>query len=119
MGERIAVNVDDLLSGRDLQSTARSHSEPLFNRSTAEKLLDLCEHIGVGVLGIEGFILSDQGLIPQMDFIADFSRIYSSPDFEAESVRLSRKFLSLVTNEPHLVFEFVLAALEPPKHIRK
>jgi hypothetical protein len=114
MDERKSVDVDDLLRGRGLQSTARSGSTPLFNHSASGTLLDLCERVGVGVLGIEGFTLSDQGSCPDMDFIADCSALFRRHDFEAESVRSARKFLSLATGAPHLLFEFELASLETP-----
>lgn len=97
-----------------MQPAARSGPTPLFNHSSSERLLELCEHVGVGVLGIEGFTLSDGGLRPDMDFIADFSALFTRHDFEAESVRSARKFLSLAAGAPHLLFEFELASLDAP-----
>ena len=44
-----------------------------FSRQFAHEIIDLCEKQGVGILGIEGFYLSDGKFIPQLDHILDLS----------------------------------------------
>lgn len=44
-----------------------------FSRQSALEIIDLCERQGVGILGIEGFYLTDGKVIPQLDHILDLS----------------------------------------------
>jgi hypothetical protein len=109
MGEVSIVNVDMLLSNSGLKPTARSRGVPLFDVPASERLLELCERLRIGILGIEGFALSDGDLYPDMDYIGDFSVLLDRYDFEAESVKSARRFLELAAGVPHLLFEYVLA----------
>jgi hypothetical protein len=109
MGKVRVANVDDLLSGSGLRPTARSGGVPLFDFSDSERLLGLCERLGIGVLGIEGFALSNHDLRPDMDYIGDFSVLLGRNDCEAESVKSARTFLQMAAEAPHLLFEYLLA----------
>lgn len=109
MGKLRIENVDTLLSGRGLWPTSRVEGVPLFDFSDSEWLLGLCERLGIGVLGIEGFTLSGSDLCPDMDYIADFSVLLDRDAFEAESVKSARKFLHMAAAAPNLLFEYVLA----------
>ncbi|MEJ0002746.1 MAG: hypothetical protein WDN30_02820 [Pararobbsia sp.] len=109
MGKMIVANVDNLLSRSGLRPTARSGGVPLFDSLDSERLLELCERLKIGVLGIEGFTLSNGNLCPDMDYIGDFSVLLSYKDFEAESVKSARRFLQLAVGAPRLLFEYVLA----------
>ncbi|MEI7298196.1 hypothetical protein WCQ02_39455 [Paraburkholderia tropica] len=109
MGKVNFVNVDALLSGSGLRPTARSGGVPLFDFSDSKLLLALCERLGIGVLGIEGFTVSKGDLCPDMDYIGDFSALLGRDDFEVESVRSAWTFLQLAAGAPHLLFEYVLA----------
>jgi hypothetical protein len=108
MGKVSITNVDDLLNSNGLLPTERSGGVPLFNFTDSERLLELCESLGIGVLGVEGFTLNNGDLTPEMDYIADFSSLLNCIDFEAESIRSARKFLKMAAETPRLLFEYVL-----------
>jgi len=108
MGKINIADVDTLLNRSELRPTARSGGIPLFDFSDSERLLKLCERLRIGVLGIEGFTLSNGDLRPDMDYIGDFSSLLGRSDFEEESVRSAWKFLQLAAGVPQLLFEYVL-----------
>lgn len=109
MGKVSVVNIDDLLSRSGLRPTARSAGVSLFDSPDSVRLLELCERLGIGVLGIEGFTLSNDDLFPEVDYIGDFSVLLGRDDFEVESVKAARRFVQLAMEVPHLLFEYVLA----------
>jgi hypothetical protein len=45
----------------------------LFCARTAFEIVDRCEHVGVGILGIDGFYLTDKTTMPQDDHVLDLS----------------------------------------------
>ena len=103
------ILLEDILGESGLRPVARSGAALLFDLSTSERLLQLCESVGVGILGIEGFTLSENDLVPDMDFIADFSALLAHDAFEKESISMARKFLAMATQPSDLLFEYVLA----------
>lgn len=107
-GKMNVVNIEDLLSRSQLQPTARSSGASLFDFSDSERLLDLCEHVGIGVLGIEGFELADGNLYPDMNYIGDFSALLDRDDFQVQSIKSARQFLELTEKSSHLLFEYLL-----------
>jgi hypothetical protein len=111
VGKIANIEIDDLLTSSGLHPTARSAGVPLFDINSSEILLQFCESIGVGILGIEGFTIVGGGRRPEMDYIADFSKLLSSSDFEIESIKCARQFLQLAPEE-QLVFEYVLVKID-------
>jgi len=111
MGKVRIENVDDLLRESALRPTVRSGGVPLFDFADSQCLLRLCEHLGVGILGVEGFTLSNGDLCPDIDYIGDFSVLIDREDFEVESVRSARNFLQLAEEAPQLLFEYVLGVV--------
>jgi hypothetical protein len=112
MGKMTHVDVDDLLTSIGLRPTARAAGVPLFDLPSSEMLLKLCERLGVGILGIEGFTLVNGRRRPEMEYIADFSQLLSSDDFVVESLKCSRQFLQLATEGQRLLFEYVLTKFD-------
>jgi hypothetical protein len=111
MGKIANIEVDDILISSGLRPTARSAGVPLFDSKSSELLFIICEHIGVGVLGIEGFTIVAGGRRPEMDYIADFSNLLSGDNFVIESIKMARKFLQLASKK-QLLFEYVLAEID-------
>ena len=101
---------DLMLSGR-VTPTLWRDGVSYFNKSDALLLLEVCDSMDVGVLGIEGFIICRNSIQPQMDWIADFSEIYKSNShsvFVKKTVKYSKEFLAMPTSRDDVVFEFVL-----------
>lgn len=76
----------------------------LIALADTEAFLDTCEAAGVLVLGVEGFYLDTAQARPEMDAIADFSRLtgYEESIFEA------RCFIKAV-GRPGMLFDFALS----------
>lgn len=72
--------------------------------SDAMVLLDGCEAAGMRVLGIEGFLLRGNLVVPDMDLIADFSDM----KLASASILEARKFISSVSINGD-VFDFSLS----------
>jgi hypothetical protein len=72
----------------------------LFCARTAFEIIDRCEQDGVGILGIDGFYLTDKMTMPQGDHILDLS--IASHNYE-----VARQFLRLGDGLP-LFYEFTL-----------
>lgn len=84
---------------------------PYFSKSDAILLLEVCGSLDVGVLGIEGFVVHDSSIQPQMDWVADFSEVYKSngnSKFVEETIKYSMEFLSMPMARDDIFFEFVL-----------
>lgn len=73
-------------------TVARFGGLMLVESGEAEKLLDFLEGYDVLILGIEGFFVIDQVIVPDMNAIADFSSLRSP----SESVREARMFVKAV-----------------------
>lgn len=111
MGKVTITNLQELLAVAKLKPSALSADTPLFSIPDSEVLLGLCERNALGVLGVEGFKLSDSELVPDMDFIGDFSVLLGHADFEEKSINSTRSLLMLAVAEgkSSLFFEYVLA----------
>jgi hypothetical protein len=57
-------------------------------------LIDEAERRGVGVLGLEGFLLNDGDVYPSLDRIADYSVLARSSNFVAMSSDKARELLA-------------------------
>lgn len=112
MGKVKFVDVNALLSSSELRPTEISGDVPLFDLASSELLLRLCESLGIGVLGIEGFTLEGDGIRPDLDYIADFSQLLSRADFLSDSIEGARNFLQSAIEKPSLRFEYVLAKID-------
>jgi|AGTN01.1.fsa_nt_gi hypothetical protein len=96
------------LSNLGLPTTWRG-GVALFNTIDSHRLIDLCEDMKIGILGIEGFILDNEKIIPVMDLIADFS-VLLVEDFPILSTNAARKFLS-ISDKNNVLYEFSLAKM--------
>ena len=90
--------------------TAWSAGVPLYDVASGRVLLAACERYEIAVLGIEGFHLDGGNIMPDMDFIADFSALSTRSDFILTSIRAAHGFLQMAEDDPTLVFEFLLMA---------
>jgi hypothetical protein len=72
----------------------------LFCARTAFEVVDRCEQAGVGILGIDGFYLTDTTTMPQDDHVLDLS---TSPS----AYQAARDFLRRGDGLP-LFYEFTL-----------
>jgi hypothetical protein len=72
----------------------------LFCARTAFEIVDRCEQDGVGILGIDGFYLTDKTTMPQDDHILDLSTASRAYD-------VARQFLGRGDGLP-LFYEFTL-----------
>ena len=82
---------------------------PYFNKHDAIIFLDYCLKHNIFILGIEGFKLDGDYIIPDSNFIADFSDLYQEgPQTNIEeSILYSKQFLSLPQHYD-VMFEFVI-----------
>ncbi|MBE9111625.1 hypothetical protein IQ273_19650 [Nodosilinea sp. LEGE 07298] len=70
-----------------------------------------CSLRDIAVIGIEGFLIADQRIMPLLDEIADFSSIVS-PDWQAftnQCNAAAKKFLEISSRDQTRFFSFVLA----------
>ena len=77
----------------------------------AHQLLAKCSALGFGVIGIEGFLVTDEGILPLLGAIADYSECLTLPreQFISSSLRLAIKFISSFPQEKRCTWEFELA----------
>lgn len=83
-----------------LKEFARSHPEAvvelgdIFVRADAAiELIDQAERRGVGILGLEGFLI-DEDIYPSLDRIADFSSLGDASEFVTKSAARARELLN-------------------------
>jgi len=71
------------------------HGGEIFVAAEAvSALIAEAEHRGVGILGMEGFLIDGEDVYPSLDRIADFSAGSGSPRSVTESIALAREVLS-------------------------
>lgn len=82
----------------------------LFDSGDALRVLNFCEIKRISILGIEGFYLIGDNIIPNMNCIADFSMMIEleGENFQKKSLKWSRVFINNVVDK-NVFFEFVLA----------
>jgi hypothetical protein len=73
-------------------------------------IVEACKSSGLLILGIEAFRLSEGKLIPDIDFIADFSELASKPWRVAclEAARSAEIYFAEAKDRTDLWFEFTL-----------
>jgi hypothetical protein len=81
----------------------RDHDK--FRARSASDIVDRCEKDGVGILGIEGFYMTDTMTIPQPDHILDLSGT-------VKAYHVARQFLRRGEGLP-LFYEFTLDDSDP------
>lgn len=76
-------------------------------------LLPYLEQQGLAVLGLEGFQVAADGLEPDMNLIADFSKLAGLPSEErsSQSIRETRAFLAANASR-EIYFEVTITGLE-------
>ncbi|MDY0196149.1 MAG: hypothetical protein WC253_08740 [Sulfurovaceae bacterium] len=80
---------------------------PLYNNIDAMPFLDYCLENNIGILGWDGFVVLDDGFMPKMDWICDFSDFLKQPEtFVQKTIDISRNFLQSAPE--NILFEFVL-----------
>jgi hypothetical protein len=84
----------------------------LFDTKDALQVLNYCEANGVSIFGIEGFHLTENKIVPDMDYIADFSIAIEQEgdDFQKKSLEWSRSFMNEIFDK-NIFLEFTLAEL--------
>ena len=90
-----AVSLIDDFAKRNPRSVERRGGGTYIAPEVAAELIDEAESRGVGVLGMEGFIIGDNGTYPSLSRIADFSMDGANrgPDFVSESCSGARRLL--------------------------
>lgn len=108
MGQTInTLDVRDIPLARLGLPTLWRNNVALFDLNDCYRLVDYCSVAGgVAIIGIEGFVIDGEFIIPQMDFIADFSKLVGD-EFCARSIEASRKFLNIVNGDT-ILFELQL-----------
>jgi len=81
----------------------RKGSITLVDRKAAMAVLDICSDEEIRVLGIEGFSVLGEKIIPAIDAIGDFSCASS----KSQSVKDARRFIQSI-EQPELMFELEL-----------
>lgn len=103
MGLTTEVSVEDL----PISPTLMWGGTPLFDVSDGVKLLDYCKSKGIAVLGVEGFKIKGDKIIPDMDCIVDFSASLNEMDFSMKSVEMSRLIVEGMSDSS-IFMEFLL-----------
>ena len=82
---------------------------PLFSVSDSLLLMEYCVKNDIAVLGVEGFRVKDNSIIPDMNYIADLSELaaLTGKSFPGKSVEAVKKFLDLVPMDG-VFLEYVL-----------
>jgi hypothetical protein len=85
----------------------------LLDLSAARQLIQACPQERAAVVGIEGFRVTAERTVPEMEAIADFSEIadLAWPDRVTRSVAEAQAFLDEI-NDPDLWFELELVQEE-------
>ena len=79
----------------------------------ANKVIEFCRQNYIFILGIEGFRFQDKFIMPDMEYIADFSSLIFEQDNLTISYYQSKKFLQLVDNGGTSLFlEFILESTQ-------
>lgn len=101
-----SVNINSLPLGSLGLPTVWFGEVPLFNLKDSLKFIDYCEHENISLLGMEGFYITNNYRMPDMNWIADFSSIYKET---AKSFESARRILNYKGGPPsNLFFEFTL-----------
>ena len=68
----MAMSAAEAIVG-EFRAFAAGRNRDKFCARTAFDIIDRCERAGIGILGIEGFYLTDSMTLPQMNHILDIS----------------------------------------------
>ena len=82
--------------------------------SQAFKFLEDCQHSNFAVIGIEGFTIQNEEIIPHLDVIADFSSVVSSDwkTYQATCNKAAQNFLKEMSkDERTILFNFVVQSM--------
>lgn len=96
--------IEEVADRAGIQLTERG-SLVLVSAGDAMRLLDACESAGLRILGIEGFQVKENSLVPDMDAIADFSSTASA----FSSILEARRFVNVVSSR-ELVLDFTVSS---------
>lgn len=82
---------------------------PLFGLSDSLGLIKYCEANNIAVLGIEGFRINHTKRTPDMDYIVDFSELFSisGDEFTVKSLKISKSFIQGI-KDADIYLEFLL-----------
>lgn len=87
-----SVDSKKFIESNRLQCNRFSNGVPLLTYGESRKLLHFCSLKNVGVLGIEGFYVTERSITPEINCIADMSAIINNKDFIVNSVEFSKSF---------------------------
>jgi hypothetical protein len=70
----------------------------------------LCDSCGVVITGIEGMVIREDMIMPQLDMIADYSSVLENPWQRAVAISTSSAltFVSTLPDDPCLFLTFTL-----------
>ena len=93
-----------------LQHGVMSGKELIVRSEAALSFINACDRIGLAIVGIEGFTISDQQVMPHLDMIADFSDIKAMTwdEYKRASLEAARNFETQFLSRHELGFNFVL-----------
>ncbi len=93
-----------------LQHGVMSGQELIVRSEAALSFINACDRIGLAIVGIEGFTISDQQVMPHLDMIADFSDIKAMTwdEYKRVSLEAARKFVTQFLSRDELGFIFDL-----------
>jgi hypothetical protein len=86
----------------------------LFRLQDCDTIVQACRSSGLLILGIEAFRLTGRNVVPDTDWIADFSKL-ASKQWDAaclEAARSAEIYFDKAKNRTDLWFEFSLKAPE-------
>jgi hypothetical protein len=92
------ITSENILENDELNSLQRS-GEIYFKEDSFIKLLELCRQNNIAIIGIEGFEVDGEKIIPVADLIADYS------DADANSWE---EYIKICNSSAKLFFEQVL-----------
>jgi len=103
------LNQEKLLNHPEIDSICRG-GEMYIRRRSVSKFINLCGQNNIAIVGIEGFNLSGEKIIPDMNLIADLScskgKIWS--DYMQNCNDSTIMFFDQMIAESNLIFSFTL-----------
>jgi hypothetical protein len=96
----------------ELASRGVQHGTELyFEIDAAPEVVAFCDQQGIAIVGMEGFLLKEDGLYPLLDHIADFSAVRASTraEFVSSCNRNAERVLAAWRGMPQLLVNFVFS----------
>lgn len=84
------IAVDVFVENPPITPTLMWKGTPLFDVDDGVKVVNYCKNNDIVILGIEGFQIKGDNIIPGMDYIVDFSALPNEMNFAEKSITKSR-----------------------------